>query len=136
MPSSFARVTRSDTRESPSSRLYSLWVWRWTNDPVMAILSPLVEAPRLRPVYLSARGLLCRESKGGDDLLAEVADRPQRRLFLDESLLGVARDAEAVIHEDRERDRSRDHLERRIARDERRKEPVDGDEPLVVRGAH
>jgi hypothetical protein len=45
-----ARATRSVTRESPSSRLYSLWVWRWTNDPVMAIPVPLVEAPRQRPV--------------------------------------------------------------------------------------
>src|SRR2546428_10261382 len=31
MPSSFARATRSVTRDSPSSRLYSLCVWRWTN---------------------------------------------------------------------------------------------------------
>ena len=35
MPSSFARGTRSLTRQAPSSSEYSLCTWRWTNAEVI-----------------------------------------------------------------------------------------------------
>src|SRR5437867_412945 len=42
MPSAWTRSSRSGIRLAPSSREYSLWVWRWTN-AMWSLARPRVE---------------------------------------------------------------------------------------------
>src|SRR3989442_10940978 len=51
MSSAFARATRSESRDNPSSRLYSLWVCRWTN--CLAMTCPTCTARRSAAVRAS-----------------------------------------------------------------------------------
>src|SRR5438093_2234640 len=88
MSNALARATRSLSRDNPSSRLYSLWVCRWTK--FLAMTLPHVCAARgsaaaCKSLPLRAslgRQLLLEEANGGDQILSPVERREHRVRFV------------------------------------------------------